>query len=209
LKVTQVRSALVPIVFAERERKVFQELAGISLDATVSCGPHQARGSILFTHRGLSGPAALQASLYWVPGEALTINFLPTTDILDVFSTRRTSKIEIQNLLAEYFPKRFAQAWCNLLKIEKPINQISDKELKAIATGLHAWEIIPKGTEGYKNAEVTAGGVDTDGLSSKTMEAKNVPGLFFIGEVVDVTGALGGYNLHWAWASGFAAGQHA
>jgi hypothetical protein len=210
LKVTQVRPALVPFVLAEQERKVFQELAGISLDATVSCGGHQHRGNILFTHRGLSGPAALQASLFWVPGEVLTINLLPAIDLLEVFLAKRTSKMQMQNLLAEHFPKRFAQSWCYHLTIrEEPINEISDKELKRIATGLHAWNIVPKGTEGYKTAEATAGGVDTSGLSSKTMEAKSVSGLFFIGEVVDVTGALGGYNLHWAWASGFAAGQEA
>jgi hypothetical protein len=210
LQVTQVRPALVPFVFAEQERKAFQELAGISLDATVSCGGHQQRGNILFTHRGLSGPAALQASLYWLPGEALTINLLPAIDLLEIFSARRKSKVQIQNLLAEHFPKRFVQSWCYHHAIsEKPLNETSDKALKIIAQGLHAWQIIPKGTEGYKTAEVTAGGVDTSGLSSKTMEAKNVPGLFFIGEVVDVTGALGGYDLHWAWASGFAAGQEA
>lgn len=209
LKVTQLRPALVPFVFSGQDQEVFQGLAGISLDATVSCGAKQFRGSILFTHRGLSGPAALQASLTWKPGASLKIDLLPETDILGVFFNRRQSKMEMRNLLAGYFPKRFAQVWCDHLMIAKPVNQASDKELNETANALHAWEIIPKGTEGYGTAEVTAGGVDTDELSSKTLEAKKVPGLFFIGEVVDVTGDLGGYNLHWAWASGYAAGQYA
>jgi predicted Rossmann fold flavoprotein len=117
--------------------------------------------------------------------------------------------MEVQTLLAGHLPKRFVQTWCDHMIVSKPVNQCSDNEMKAIAEGLHAWKIIPKGTEGYDVAEVTAGGVNTDELSSKTMEAKKAPGLYFIGEVVDVTGELGGYNLHWAWASGYAAGQFA
>ncbi len=209
LKVTQLRPALVPFVFSGRGQKVFQRLAGISLDATVSSGLKRFRGSILFTHLGLSGPAALQTSLTWKPGASLKIDLLPDTDILGMFFSRRQSKMEIRNLLAGYFPKRFAEVWCDTMMNAKPLNQTSDKELNQIANALHSWEIIPKGTEGYGTAEVTAGGVDTDELSSKTMEAKNVSGLYFIGEVIDVTGELGGYNLHWAWASGYAAGQYA
>ncbi len=209
LKVVQPGPALVPFVLQGRDQKVFRELAGISLEAALSCGSKQFRGNILFTHRGLSGPAALQASLYWNPGEPLQIDLLPGTDILSVFFARRRSKRELRNLLAEHFPKRFSQIWCDLPGATKPLDQTSDKELKDIANALHGWEIIPRGTEGYKTAEVTAGGVDTDELSSKTMGSKKVPGLYFIGEVVDVTGELGGYNLHWAWASGYAAGQHA
>ncbi len=209
LKVTQLRPALVPFVFSGRGQKVFQRLAGISLDATVSSGLKRFRGSILFTHLGLSGPAALQTSLTWKPGASLKIDLLPDTDILGMFFSRRQSKMEIRNLLAGYFPKRFAEVWCDTMMNAKPLNQTSDKELNQIANALHSWEITPKGTEGYATAEVTAGGVDTDELSSKTMEAKNVSGLYFIGEVIDVTGELGGYNLHWAWASGYAAGQYA
>ncbi len=209
LTVIPPRPALVPFVFAARDRKAYQELAGISLDAAVSCCGKRFRGNILFTHRGLSGPAALQASLYWTPGEPLLIDLLPGTDILAVFDDKRQSRTELRNLLAGQFPKRFAEAWCDQMTVSKPLDQTSDKELKDIANLLHAWSVLPKGTEGYDTAEVTAGGVDTDELSSKTMEAKKVPGLFFIGEVVDVTGELGGYNLHWAWASGFAAGQYA
>ncbi len=209
LRTTQVRPALVPFVFSGRDQQVFQGLAGVSLDAALSCGAKKFRGSVLFTHRGLSGPAALQASLYWISGAPLIIDLLPATDILEVFTARRRSKMEMRNLLAEFLPKRFAQTWCDFMLVSKPVNETSDKELKAIADGLHRWEVFPKGTEGYNTAEVTAGGVDTDELSSKTMEAKKAPGLYFIGEVVDVTGELGGYNLHWAWASGFAAGQYA
>ncbi len=209
LKVVTPRPGLVPFLFAARDQKVFQELAGISLDAAVSCGGKRFRGNILFTHRGLSGPAALQASLSWNTGELLTIDLLPDTDILGEFLSRRRSRTEMRNLLAAYLPKRFAEAWCSQMTISKPLDQTSDKELKAISDGLHAWNVLPKGTEGYATAEVTSGGVDTDELSSKTMEAKKVPGLYFIGEVIDVTGELGGYNLHWAWASGFAAGQTA
>jgi predicted Rossmann fold flavoprotein len=211
LEITGLRPALVPFVFAGKDQKVFQNLAGISLDTNLSCGPKKFRGNILFTHRGISGPAALQASLYWTPGAPLKIDLLPDTDILAVFTSRRQSKIETHNVLAEYFPRRFAQTWWGerLPRAAKPVNQTSDKELKEIANAIHAWEFVPKGLEGYSTAEVTAGGVDTDGLSSKTMEAKNLAGLYFIGEVVDVTGELGGYNLHWAWASGYVAGQYA
>lgn len=209
LRMTQVRPALVPFVFSGKDHQIFRELAGVSLEAALSCGSRKFRGSILFTHRGLSGPAVLQASLYWEPGSALTIDFLPATDTLKIMLSRRSSKMLPHNLLSEYLPKRFAQIWCGLLPDAKPINETSDKELKAFADRLHAWKVIPKGTEGYAIAEVTAGGVNTDELSSKTMESKKVRGLYFIGEVVDVTGELGGYNLHWTWASGFAAGQFA
>jgi predicted Rossmann fold flavoprotein len=209
LTVIPPRPALVPFVFSARDQKLFQGLAGISLGAAVSCGGRRFPGSILFTHRGLSGPAALQASLYWTSGEPLVIDLLPGTDILGVFTSKRRSRMAMCSLLAGYFPKRFAEAWCEQMATPKPLDQTSDRELTETAERLHAWKLLPKGTEGYATAEVTAGGVDTEELSSKTMEAKKVPGLYFIGEVVDVTGQLGGYNLHWAWASGFAAGQYA
>jgi len=209
LKLTQLRPALAPLVFTDKDQKAFQGLAGLSLRVEVSCGTKRFRGDMLFTHRGLSGPVALQISLYWHPGTMLNIDLLPDTDILGVFLSKRQSKIEMRNLLAGYFPKRFAQAWCDHRRISKPLSETSDKDLREISEALHAWEILPRETEGYKNAEVTAGGVDTAELSSRTMESKKAPGLFFIGEVVDVTGQLGGYNLHWAWASGRAAGQYA
>ncbi len=209
LKVTQVRPALVPFVFQGSDQNIFKGLAGIAFDTVVSIGEKRFRGNILFTHRGLSGPAALQASLYWEPGGPLRIELLPAIDVLEVFLSSRQSRMEMHSLLAGHLPKRFVQTWCDRMIVSKPMNQYSDKELKEIAEGLHAWKIVPKGTEGYDVAEVTAGGVNTDELSSKTMEAKKAPGLYFIGEVVDVTGLLGGYNLHWAWASGHAAGQFA
>ena len=207
LAIVPPRPALVPFVFSARDRKEFSELAGISLEAGVTCGARRFRGGILFTHRGLSGPAALQASLYWTPGQPLVVDLLPGTDILAAFTAERRSRMEMRTLLAGHLPKRFAEAWCRLMTGSKPLDQTSDRELRAAAEQLHAWKVIPAGTEGYATAEVTAGGVDTNELSSKTMEAKKVPGLYFIGEVMDVTGELGGYNLHWAWASGFAAGQ--
>jgi predicted Rossmann fold flavoprotein len=208
LKVVQPAPALVPFLFPGKAQAVFKELAGVSLEAALSCGGKRCTGSLLFTHRGLSGPAALQASLRWTAGEPLLIDLLPDRDILAVLMARR-SRRELRSLLAENLPKRLAEVWCSLMAESKPLDQTSDRELKEIAEGLHAWKVLPKGTEGYDTAEVTAGGVDTDELSSKTMEAKKVPGLYFIGEVMDVTGELGGYNLHWAWASGFAAGQYA
>lgn len=209
LAVVPTRPALVPFVFSRRDRSVFGELAGISLDAAVSCGVQRFRGGILFTHSGLSGPAALQASLYWTPGMPLLIDLLPGTDILSAIAVKRRSRMELRTLLGAHLPKRLVDAWCRGMTVSKPLDQTSDRELREAAEQLHAWQVLPAGTEGYATAEVTAGGVDTNELSSKTMESKKVPGLYFIGEVVDVTGQLGGFNLHWAWASGFAAGQYA
>lgn len=209
LDVTRLRPGLVPFIFAEKDRESFQELAGISLPAKVTCGGKTYHNNILFTHKGLSGPAALQASLHWTVNTPLSIDLLPLRNMRDIFEERRQSKIELQNLLAEYFPKRFVHVWLSDRFTSKPVNQTSDRELREIADAVHGWSFTPKGTEGYETAEVTAGGVNTRELSSKTMEAQKVPGLYFTGEVVDVTGELGGYNLHWAWASGFAAGQYA
>jgi predicted Rossmann fold flavoprotein len=180
LKVVPPAPALVPFLFPGRAQAVFKELAGVSVDAALTCGGKRREGSILFTHRGLSGPAALQASLYWTPGEPLLIDLLPDTDILAVMMAKRRSRMELRTLLAGHLPKRLAEVWCGMLADPKPLDQTSDQELKQVAEGLHAWSVLPKGTEGYDTAEVTAGGV---------------------------TGELGGYNLHWAWASGFAAGQ--
>jgi predicted Rossmann fold flavoprotein len=207
LKVVPPAPALVPFVFPGKAQAIFKELAGVSLKGAVSCGGKRCPGSLLFTHRGLSGPAALQASLYWTAGEPLLIDLLPDRDIYAILLARRRSRMEMRSLLAEHLPKRLAEVWCGLIADPKPLDQTSDRQLKEIAERLHAWKVVPKGTEGYDTAEVTVGGVDTDELSSKTMGAKKVPGLYFIGEVMDVTGELGGYNLHWAWASGFAAGQ--
>ena len=208
LAVVAPRPALVPFVFTKTDRGIFQELAGVSLDAAVASGGKRHCGKILFTHRGLSGPAALQASLLWAPGELLSIDLLPDTDILGALLAGRSGKAETSTVLAEYLPKRLARIWCEQQELNRPLAQVSEKTLKVVAAGLHDWRLLPGGTEGYATAEATAGGVDTGELSSKTMTAQKVPGLYFIGEVVDVTGELGGYNLHWAWATGFAAGQH-
>ncbi len=208
VRVTSVRPALVPFTFSPADRKLAGELSGVSFPAAVSYGSKVFRGDVLFTHKGLSGPAILQISSYWNPGDVININLLPDTDAYELFMARRQGRMEMHNLLSEFLPRRFAHKWCEMYIQSKPLNQYSDKELKVIAQQIHNWTVKPAGTEGYKTAEVTLGGIDTDELSSKTMEAKKASGLYFIGEVVDVTGQLGGYNLHWAWASGFAAGQY-
>lgn len=208
VRVTSVRPALVPFTFSPEDRKLAAELSGVSFPAAVSCGSKVFRGDVLFTHKGLSGPAILQISSYWNPGDVININLLPDTDAYELFMARRQGRMEMHNLLSEFLPRRFAHKWCEMYIQSKPLNQYSDKELKVIAQQIHNWTVKPAGTEGYKTAEVTLGGIDTDELSSKTMEAKKASGLYFIGEVVDVTGQLGGYNLQWAWASGFAAGQY-
>jgi hypothetical protein len=209
LAVVPPRPALVPFVFTRADRELFRELAGVSLDAAVGCGGKRFAGKILFTHRGLSGPAALQASVRWSPGEPLSVDLLPGTDILGALLSRRHSRAEPATILAGHLPRRLARLWCTWRGFTRPLDQTTDRDLHALAAGLHNWRVTPGGTEGYATAEVTAGGVDTAELSSKTLEAKRVPGLHFVGEVVDVTGELGGYNLHWAWASGYAAGLHA
>lgn len=209
LAVVEPRPALVPFTFSRAERTHWASLAGVSLPCSVRWGRKEFRGDLLFTHKGLSGPVMLQASLFWEPGTMLHIDLMPDTNILAILKARRHSKVELKNLLSEHLPKRLALTWCDAHAPSRPLNQTSDRELQNIAAMLHGWEVLPASTEGYGTAEVTAGGVDTAELSSKTMEAKKMPGLFFVGEVVDVTGELGGYNLHWAWASGRAAGEHA
>lgn len=207
LKVVPVRPGLVPLTFQPADFAPFADLSGISLDAVVRCGDAQFREAVLVTHRGLSGPAILQISNYWQPGESIGIDLLPDLDAEALLLEHARDTALLSTLLAHHLPKRFVQAWCELHAPAKPMNQYSAKELKAIAARLHDWRITPSGTLGYKKAEVTLGGIDTDELSSKTMESKKVPGLYFIGEVVDVTGWLGGFNFQWAWASGVAAGQ--
>ncbi len=209
LKVTQLKPALVPLVFGRHDLEKFSELSGVSFDAAVGYRGRQFRGEVLFTHLGLSGPAILQVSSYWDRGDEITIDLMPDRDIYELFTSKRKSRIELSNLLSEYLPRRFSHKWCALHAPSRPLCQYTEKELKEIAHQIHHWTIKPEGTEGYKKAEVTAGGIDTDELSSRTMEAKKVPGLYFVGEVVDVAGQLGGYNLQWAWSSGFVAGQYA
>jgi predicted Rossmann fold flavoprotein len=182
-------------------------LSGISIDAVVSFGKQSFRENLLFTHRGLSGPAILQISSYWEHGNPLSINLLPDRDMQDLFAQQHGSRMLLSNFLAQYLPRRFADVWCGQISENKPLNQYSEKTLASFAARLHDWQITPTGTLGYSKAEVTCGGVDTHALSSKTMQSNDMPGLYFIGEVVDVTGQLGGYNFQWAWASAYAAGQ--
>ena len=209
LHVTPLSPGLAPFVFNRSDLKIFGALSGISLTVKVRCRSREFQGEMLFTHQGLSGPAILQASSFWKPGDVLIIDLLPDQDALEIFRTRHSSRTEMHNLLAELFPRRFSRIWCDLHVSSKPICQYTDKELVEVSGRLHNWEVKPQGTQGYEKAEVTVGGVDTDELSSKTMESRKVPGLYFVGEVIDVTGQLGGYNLHWAWASGYVAGQYA
>lgn len=214
IPVVKPKPGLVPLTFAPEEWKPYAGLSGVSLDAVVSCGKQSFRESMLVTHRGLSGPAILQISSYWRHGEALHIDLLPEQDMQALLAEHGTSSKLLANFLAQWLPKNFAEAWCAQLEEReqignKPVKQYNDKERKLIAAWLHDWQVTPSGTIGYAKAEVTCGGVDTRALSSKTMECTTMPGLFFIGEVVDVTGQLGGYNFQWAWASGHAAGEHA
>jgi predicted Rossmann fold flavoprotein len=208
LRIRETRPALVPLTFAPQTLDELKALSGISIDALAACDGVKFRENILLTHRGLSGPAILQVSSYWKRGDAISIDLLPDENAAAIFAAERESEMELANLLSQHLPRRFAHAWCALHARSRPLNQYSMRELEEIARRLHAWQLVPDGSEGYKKAEVTAGGVDTDELSSKTMEARRTPGLYFIGEVVDVTGHLGGFNFQWAWASGFAAGQY-
>ncbi len=205
--ITKLKAGLVPLTCAPDDWKPYAELTGVSFDAIVSVGKHAFRENVLVTHRGLSGPAILQASSYWQHGETLHINLLPDLDMLAVLTEQRASKKLFSNFLTQWLPKNFTDAWCEQQVDNKPLNQYHDKQRAAIAAKLHDWQLIPSGTVGYTKAEVTCGGIDTHALSSKTMECNDVAGLFFIGEVVDVTGQLGGYNFQWAWASGYAAGM--
>lgn len=209
IALTDCRPGLVPLTFKPKDLEVFKNLAGVSLDVVVSFENTRFREKMLFTHTGLSGPAILQISSYWQSGKPLVIDFLPEVDIFNIFQTNHSSKSGLKNLLKNYLPQRLSDTLVEHFFTEKPLTQIPLKQLREIAQKLHNWPIIPQATQGYAKAEVTVGGVDTAELSSKTMEAKKVPGLYFIGEVVDVTGWLGGYNFQWAWASGFAAGEHA
>ncbi len=207
LNVTFTRPGLVPLTFDKEDVLFFNELSGASLDAVVSCNGTSFRENILFTHRGLSGPAILQISSYWNRGDEISVDLSPDVDLLEYLKEKHSSVAELSTVLSSIFPNRLAKQWCERYVPTKPILHFSFKELAAIADQLHHWNLVPQSTEGYEKAEVTCGGVDTNELSSKTMGAKKAPGVFFIGEVVDVTGHLGGYNFQWAWASGFVAGE--
>ncbi len=201
--------ALVPLAFAPEALARYGDLAGMSVDVEISCNGGLFREHLLFTHRGLSGPAILQISSYWDGREALAIDLLPGIDAANWLAAARSSFARLDSVLSEWLPKRFAQHWCAAHDAAVPVAQLSATRLRELAAELHNWRVLPSGTLGWQKAEVTRGGVDTRALSSKTMAAANVPGLYFIGEVVDVTGHLGGYNFQWAWASGHAAGQFA
>ena len=205
LKILETRPSLVPLVFAKNRN--FGKLAGVSVDSIVSTGKHSFRENILFTHRGLSGPAILQISNYWHKEKTVSIDLLPDRDALELLEQNHSAKQTIDNFLGKFLPNRFAEIFTENNFPKKPLNQLSRKEIEKTAETLNDWEVLFNETEGYHKAEVTLGGIDTNELSSQTMESKKVSGLFFIGEVVDVTGWLGGYNFQWAWASGFAAGN--
>ncbi len=208
IKVNPCRPGLVPLTFQDKDLKIFKDLSGVSVDTLVNFKNISFRENTLFTHKGLSGPAILQISSYWQTNKPIRINLIPDADIFSILKTHHTEKTSLKNFLKDYLPSRLAEILCDHFFENKLLNQYSLKQLREIGKFLNHWEIVPKGTEGYAKAEVTVGGVDTDELSSKTMEAKKVPGLYFIGEVVDVTGHLGGFNFQWAWASGYAAGQY-
>jgi predicted Rossmann fold flavoprotein len=206
LKIVPPRPALVPLSWDSAMLAQFGDLSGVSADVEVSCNEGRFRENLLFTHRGLSGPAILQISSYWREGDEISIDLLPDRDAERWLFEQHTSRKHLHTLLAEVLPSRFAQRWCEIRAISKPLTELSKQTLREAAHELQHWRMRPAGTLGYNKAEVTLGGVDTDALSSKTMQAKAVPGLYFIGEVVDVTGQLGGFNFQWAWASGRAAG---
>ncbi len=207
LRVVEPRPALVPLTLGSTDRQILAPLSGISIDALARAGKQQFRENILVTHQGLSGPAILQISSYWNPGEPISIDLLPDSSASELLARELTSSRELKTILGQHWPARFAQAWTDLNGGSKPLRQYSNRALTQLAEDLHHWRLSPTGTEGFRKAEVMAGGVDTAQLSSKNLECRHLPGLHFIGEVVDVTGHLGGYNFQWAWASGYAAGQ--
>lgn len=210
LSVKPTCAGLVPFTLHEQDKSVLAELSGISLDASAECNNKLFKENILFTHRGLSGPAVLQISSYWQPGQAVAFNLFPNGDLLAELVKAQTQQPDIllSTALSQFYPKRFVQTAVSYFAIDnKPLKQYQGKQLEQVAEAFTAWQLKPNGTEGYRTAEVTLGGVNVDQLSSKTMMAKDVDGLYFIGEVVDVTGWLGGFNFQWAWSSGWVAGQ--
>ncbi|WP_420335721.1 NAD(P)/FAD-dependent oxidoreductase [Roseibium sp.] len=209
LDVVQPRAALVPLTFSDANKDLCARLSGISIDACVSFGKTVFREGLLFTHRGLSGPSILQISSYWKEGSPISVDLLPQTDVFDVLrSARRDSpKQDLRTALTQLLPNRLAEELAGTFSLGGRLADQSDKVLRRASDQLNRWQLTPVGTEGYRTAEVTLGGVNTKELSSKTMETTKVPGLYFIGEVVDVTGHLGGFNFQWAWSSGHAAGQ--
>jgi predicted Rossmann fold flavoprotein len=202
-------AGLVPFTLQPQDKDRLAQLSGISVACNVSNARISFKENILFTHRGLSGPAILQISSYWQPGESIQIDLLPDVDAVKLMKSRRSTRpdMRLKTLLAEVLPKRLLPVLLEQAVIDRPLQELSQQLMADIAQQLHRWTIKPNGTEGYRTAEVTLGGVDCDELSSRTMEASKVAGLYFIGEVVDVSGWLGGYNFQWAWSSGWCAGQ--
>ena len=211
LSIVETFPALVPLTFNEKILIMCRELSGLSLGAIVSFNKTLFEEGMLFTHRGLSGPSILQISSYWKLGNYININLSPHLNIFNLLEDRKESnpKQDINTIIAEILPKRLAHMICSENNINGNISELSNKNLIKLSDAIHSWMIKPTGTEGYRTAEVTLGGIDTDEISSKTMMSLKNPGLFFIGEVLDVTGHLGGYNFQWAWSSGFVAGQYA
>lgn len=208
LDVLPTRAGLVPLTLSGKHSEHLQDLSGVALPVEARCNGKGFRGAMLVTHRGISGPAILQISSLWQPGDDLRVDLLPDRDAFDWLRTQQSERpaAELKTVLADALPRRFALRLCELWLPNKPMRQYRDAELREIAARLKDWPLVASGTEGYRTAEVTLGGVDTNELSSTTMESRRVRGLYFIGEVVDVTGWLGGYNFQWAWASGYAAG---
>ena len=206
--VLPTRAGLVPLTLSGKHQERFADLSGVALPVQARCNGTSFDNSMLVTHRGISGPAILQISSFWQPGDDLRLDLLPGRDALATLQQLQSERpaAELKTVLGELLPKRFAQRLCEVWLPNKPMKQLNVPELRDIAAQLTDWPLVASGTEGYRTAEVTLGGVDTDQLSSSTMQSRLLPGLFFIGEVVDVTGWLGGYNFQWAWASGHAAG---
>ena len=211
MNIVETLPALVPLTFNEKILEMCNELSGLSLEAVVFFKKIFFQEGMLFTHRGLSGPSILQVSSYWKLGDDIKINLSPKLDIFKALESKKklNPKLDITNIIADILPKRLASIICKKNNVSGNISELSNKLLKQLADSINAWIISPTGSEGYRTAEVTLGGVDTNEISSKTMMSKKNPGLFFIGEVVDVTGHLGGYNFQWAWSSGYVAGQYA
>ena len=209
LPLVETRPALVPLTFAEHELAWMRPLAGVSLAARVSAGRTGFDEAVLFTHRGLSGPAILQVSSYWREGEPILVDLTPGRDLVADLKAAKAAqgKAALRTVLGRFVPERLARHLEEAAEVTAPMAELGGATLERIAAGIRGWRLVPVGSEGYRTAEVTLGGVDTRALDGRTMEAKGVPGLYFIGEVVDVTGWLGGYNFQWAWSSGWAAGQ--
>ena len=210
LNIVETQPALVPLTFKDEILSLCNELSGLSLNANISQGNISFEEGMLFTHRGLSGPSILQISSYWSQGDSIKINLCPHDNLGEILQDKKNtrSKQNIISILCEFLPKRLVMIICDKNKFKGNISELSKQSLDKINNIINSWRVTPKGSEGYRTAEVTRGGVDTDEISSKTMMCRNHPGLFFIGEVMDVTGHLGGYNFQWAWSSGFVAGQY-